>query len=335
MNPLTQQQINQYQWHVADGMARVSDESLHYVYSTTKRHEVERYLLYTNAPNGTYSGDAFELMWQYYDDNDGWNEWLISTQPERDRANGYQLRLFLRLKPLHLPAILTTQPGEEWKDRYEEVWMFQFTDDYGYDLWEQIRVDYSETNYDELVKMYAKNNVSVKREWHLITPPAEQEAETVELSELEIIKSINTIVYETNLSMGYNELLYVVPYRNNDYLIIGIKGKTESKVGELMKIFNHEVKYLVESEYKLHDSPLWNEAFVGFIARTQYTQLQSALTQKDQRIAELEREAEQLKDKLIEINNLCGTINFSSHNQMREAIEGAVELSELPTPPQH
>jgi hypothetical protein len=75
--------------------------------------------------------------------------------------------------------------------------MFQFTDDYGYDLWEQIRVDYSETNYDELVKMYAKNNVSVKREWHPITPPAEQEAETV----TELNKDIYaTIAYKMGIS---------------------------------------------------------------------------------------------------------------------------------------
>jgi hypothetical protein len=269
MNTLTQQQINQYQWHVADGVARVSDESLHYVYSTTKRHEVERYLLYTNAPNGTYSGDAFELMWQYYDDNDGWNEWLISTQPERDRANGYQLRLFLRLKPSHLPAVLTTQPGEEWKDRYEEVWMFQFTDDYGYDLWEQIRVDYSETNYDELVKMYAKNNVSVKREWHPITPPAEQQAETV----------------------------------------------------------NPNIEHLLNIERL-------------------YNQLQSTLTIKDQRIAELEgdNELHSLRIQYLEerINDIADWMYNSIPTGNVNAWDCIVllnktykKLSSLPTPPQH
>lgn len=33
-------------------------------------------------------------------------------------------------------------------------------------------------------------------------------------------------------------------------------------------------------------------------------------------------------EALNQINELCGTVNFSSHNQMREAIEGAVELSQ-------
>lgn len=36
----------------------------------------------------------------------------------------------------------------------------------------------------------------------------------------------------------------------------------------------------------------------------------------------------QLLEALKNIFNTCGTINFSSHKQMREAIEGALELAE-------
>jgi len=32
--------------------------------------------------------------------------------------------------------------------------------------------------------------------------------------------------------------------------------------------------------------------------------------------------------KIKEINELCGAVNFSSHNQMREAIEGTMEITE-------
>jgi len=32
--------------------------------------------------------------------------------------------------------------------------------------------------------------------------------------------------------------------------------------------------------------------------------------------------------KIKEINELCGVVNFSSHNQMREAIEGTMEITE-------
>ena len=42
----------------------------------------------------------------------------------------------------------------------------------------------------------------------------------------------------------------------------------------------------------------------------------------------IEQENAIMRTALQEINNLCGTISMSSHNQMRDAIEGAVELSD-------
>lgn len=35
-----------------------------------------------------------------------------------------------------------------------------------------------------------------------------------------------------------------------------------------------------------------------------------------------------LENALVEITNVLGVVNFSSHKQMREAIEGAMELAE-------
>ena len=45
-------------------------------------------------------------------------------------------------------------------------------------------------------------------------------------------------------------------------------------------------------------------------------------------IANLKQKNSSLLEALKEINNLVGTVNFSSHTQMREALEGALELSE-------
>lgn len=33
-----------------------------------------------------------ELVWVMYDDNDGYQEWNISTHPDRDKASGYKTR---------------------------------------------------------------------------------------------------------------------------------------------------------------------------------------------------------------------------------------------------
>ena len=35
----------------------------------------------------------------------------------------------------------------------------------------------------------------------------------------------------------------------------------------------------------------------------------------------------ELLEALKEIENLCGTVNLSSHNQMREAVEGSIEIA--------
>lgn len=44
--------------------------------------------------------------------------------------------------------------------------------------------------------------------------------------------------------------------------------------------------------------------------------------------AALQTHADKMAEALREINNLCDSVNFSSHNQMREAIEGTTEASE-------
>ena len=39
--------------------------------------------------------------------------------------------------------------------------------------------------------------------------------------------------------------------------------------------------------------------------------------------------APELLEALKQINHICGTTNYSSYDQMKEAIEGAVELSDI------
>lgn len=48
-----------------------------------------------------------ELVWQMYDDNDGYEEWTYSANPERDRNNGYITRQIYHLfqQPKELPNI--------------------------------------------------------------------------------------------------------------------------------------------------------------------------------------------------------------------------------------
>jgi hypothetical protein len=87
---------------------------------------------HTNAPGGIYSGEAFEEPVLQFSINQ--IQWYDVTKKDyailKDDAgikkwadeHGLYVRLFIRLKPSHLPAVLTTQPGEEWKDRYREVW---------------------------------------------------------------------------------------------------------------------------------------------------------------------------------------------------------------------
>jgi hypothetical protein len=317
MNTLTQQQINQYQWRVTDGVARIVNPfDTDFTAGLHDKFELwfKENSFSTNAPDGIYSGEAFEIVWQTSSiAKDDWTN-CIYQEAYTAYMQGRPFRLFLCLKPSHLPAVLATHPGEEWKDRYKEVWeVLSWSRE-----WQQ-DTDNTYNNYEEFKSYYKQLNWPTRQTWHLNTPPAEQKAETVE-------QMIEILSNHFQSSVEAHELLDLS-------LFDGDKELFERNLLEAKKELNL------------------------------FEQLQSTLTQKDQRIAELEqmldqcqkndlyfeqekeqlnnsiaefeREAEQLKDKLIEINNLCGTVNFSSHNQMREAIEGAVELSELLTPPQH
>lgn len=62
------------------------------------------------------------------------------------------------------------------------------------------------------------------------------------------------------------------------------------------------------------------EEALSFV-RESYENVQKELNRKGEAIGEL-------VEGLEEINHTCGTVNFSSHNQLKEAVEGAVEISD-------
>jgi hypothetical protein len=173
MSPLTQQQINQYQWQVADGVARIVNPHtpIRFDYNgpTTPSEYIlfeeyaKEYSYHTNAPDGIYSGEALEIGW-----------WKQSIENEDDGCfslsnaglMGYDYMPYLKLKPSQLPAVLTTQPGEEWKDRYKEVWeVLSWSRE-----WQQ-DTDNTYNNYEEFKSYYKQLNWPTRQTWHLNTPP--------------------------------------------------------------------------------------------------------------------------------------------------------------------
>jgi hypothetical protein len=177
MNTLTQQQINLYQWQVADGVARIPNGPVFSVDWNNKETDLSGIEFQTNAPDGIYSGEAFEVI-----ERKVLNEQIAAMDdvpPElMTEENLYDKTIFLRLSPSHLPAVLTTQPGEEWKDRYNEVWQYAVDWDKYKDVQREnlISVD----TYEHFEQYAEKLGEHPRRVWHLIPPPAEQEAETAE-----------------------------------------------------------------------------------------------------------------------------------------------------------
>jgi hypothetical protein len=254
MNNLTQQQINQYQWQVADGEARIVNPYFH-----SPSHDMEavkgylqiaminEHQYHTNAPDGIYSGEAFELADRWYSKNQ--NKWIDGSAPyaqEMYRDDVYPIEegLFLRLKPSHLPAVLTTQPGDEWKDRYTPLYEYYNA---ATDKWAECDASHGHPVYP------------TRTTWHLITPPAEQEAETVDNN--------GTIEPIIDCGAGARSVaLWLESYCNTSLPYHNMVSDAARKAA---KHIDH---------------------------------LQSTLTQKDQRIAELERGMEwiNIEDRLPE-----------------------------------
>jgi hypothetical protein len=255
MNPLTPETINQYQWQVADGVARIVNpfENIEYhaceqnsdtiqACTCTKFESIDKINVPTNAPDGIYSGEAFELIWQIQDISGNltkayivnviekkgtFEEWAESCKP-------IPTRLYLHLKPSHLPAVLTTQPGEEWKDRYKPLYEYYNA---ATDKWAECDETHGHPVYPTSIT------------WHLITPPAEQEAETVDNN--------GTIEPIIDCGAGARSVaLWLESYCNTSLPYHNMVSDAARKAA---KHIDH---------------------------------LQSTLAQKDQRIAELERERE-------------------------------------------
>jgi hypothetical protein len=294
MNTLTQQQINQYQWQVADGVAvpvnpYVSKVKQPFLYPEFEAEKKSR-SLQTNAPDGIYSGEAFEKpVWQY----SVHGLWVDVGPTSQIPPYNRDTRQFLRLKPSHLPAVLTTQPGEEWKDTYSEVWYLNGEQciEEDYDMFD---------TYDYFMEVCLSKGWVPVQQWRLNTPPAEQE--TVEQAA--------------------------------------------------------DLAFFIDEEWAQIDKYVQYSKRHGFMrgAAWQLEQLQSTLTQKDQRIAELEREwisVEKRKpDNIstvliwtnISINPTLGYyvsddwLYFSHHDNFWLKTEKHIKVVKwmpLPNPPQH
>lgn len=300
MNTLTQQQINQYQWQVADGVARAIIPERIGIYPAEMGFKIwnewaDKNQYKTNAPDGIYSGEAFEepRLRVYSNPRNGLKSW-VEIEPDiivneggieqimrEAKANGLvACQISLRLKPSHLLAVLTTQPGEEWKDRYTCF----------------IKQGNIEKECRTTNPTFLKDKSLL---WILndVTPPAEQEVETVE---------------------------------------------------EAADTYANDVKPNSDGEY-YHHLAIDNAFIAG--AYWQLQQLQSTLPQKDQRIAELEREKEWIsvddrmpddgRDVLTtyhfkhyEVANFYSTKEKRFVSQDSNSAVNATHWQEI-TPPQH
>jgi hypothetical protein len=249
MNNLTQQQINQYQWQSADGVVRIISRNekqtggLLIVPGPAEREawkllsEIMKFE--SNAPDGIYSGEAFEVIKQMLPYGRSDYEWIEISDVVDEHiflsGNNNKTRQFLRFKPSHLPAVLTTQTGEEWKDRYTSLYEYYNA---ATDKWAECDESHGHPVYP------------ARTTWHLITPPAEQEAETVEPSSQALTQKVQAYF---------------------------------DKYGEM---FSKQAFYIA-----------------GYMQCEQDTQ--STLTQKDQRIAELERLLSKFEGYLVISNKSC------------------------------
>lgn len=330
MNTLTQQQINQYQWQVADGVARVvnpfdseyKNKTVREIGGFGKAAAVSKnYAAFekkfgnicftSNAPDGIYSGEAFELVWQYNyfgssyidvtDDcyeqyNHDYDKWAKPT----DIA--VRCRQFLRLKPSHLPAVLTTQPGEEWKDRYRETHLVSSklepcwfagddSDNFKSDVWEH------------------------KREWHLNTPPAEQEDWYCPKCK-DYLCSEQVTFDETHQTCGTEVTVGKPAEHEAEPSSQAMMQKAQAYFDKYGEMFSKQAFYIA-----------------GYVQCEQDTH--STLTQKDQRIAELEREREYLKGLIIQVRTPFYGLNQNTFQAqiVRSLFEKLNAVT--PTPPQH
>jgi hypothetical protein len=286
MNALTQQQINQYQWQAADGVARIVNPfDTDFTAGLHDKFELwfKENSFSTNAPDGIYSGEAFEIVWQTSSiAKDDWTN-CIYQEAYTAYMQGRPFRLFLRLKPSYLPAVLTTQPGEEWNDRYREVWQWQDKDgawcnsDFGP---ERKEYGLSFVRWSDRMIGYP-----TRITWHLNTPPAEQEAE-MEPSSHSLMQKAQAY-FDKNAEMFSKQAFYIA----------------------------------------------------GYMQCEQDTQ--STLAQKDQRIAQLEREWTSVEDKEPNAKTQIFIFDLRINEVLIIYFNGNINHKwfthwmPLPTPPQH
>lgn len=133
-------------------------------------------------------------------------------------------------------------------------------------LWSSI----TEETYSRWLREHEPKIIWNVRQIYILSPEVKKSVDKGigEEDPIGFIENIQAEIFETNLSLGYNELAYLVHYRNNDYLCIGIKSErfTDSyAVGELAKFQDHEINLFEKSAFKLSESTLWNDSFIAWL----------------------------------------------------------------------
>jgi hypothetical protein len=81
-------------------------------------------------------------------------------------------------------------------------------------------------------------------------------------------------IYETNASLGYNQLVYIIPINETkngyDYLVIGLHNirDEEYELGGIIE--DLESFYLEESNFKIEESPLYGTFLFDFFLKNYY-----------------------------------------------------------------
>lgn len=175
-----------YNWTVTNAVAKPVIQGHDANYPPARR-ELEDISYHSNAPNGQYPGDAFEVEKQFYNEGDLTPKWEICHNDEEYRFRQgmqYNTRVSLRIKRSHLPQVLKEADYNSWteggelKELYNEVWQYQGRDANQWLVHKEPELFTDFKKYSDF--MYRSEYLATRREYRLTNTPPVQEAETVE-----------------------------------------------------------------------------------------------------------------------------------------------------------
>lgn len=91
-------------------------------------------IFHTDAPPGTYPGDAFEVVWNFYDEivkviggePRGWTD-CTDNSPEYAEELSSKTRISFRIKRSHLPQVLTEADYNSWTEGGELKELYEYS----------------------------------------------------------------------------------------------------------------------------------------------------------------------------------------------------------------